>query len=195
MTLSRNAEIRPSAEDQSTCRFAIENPRDGSELDFVSDQDLFTHVQIINDEDDEELGPHDSLGAFQSVVPPAGFTGLAPVIGVNLTGPADVLPNVTLPQTLDLNDWPDASLAFFDFFDLLFGSGEEHSYFFAEIHTLTPNMTVGLPGDFNADGAVNASDYNIWRATFGSASDSHPDGNSNGVVDAADYVVWRHHSG
>jgi hypothetical protein len=47
------------------------------------------------------------------------------------------------------------------------------------------------PGDFNCDGNVDAADYGMWRATFGSTSEPAPDANRNGVVDVADYVIWR----
>jgi hypothetical protein len=47
------------------------------------------------------------------------------------------------------------------------------------------------PGDFNFDGHVNADDFVVWRAAFGSTTDLAADANGNGAVDAADYVVWR----
>jgi peptidyl-prolyl cis-trans isomerase A (cyclophilin A) len=51
---------------------------------------------------------------------------------------------------------------------------------------------LNLPaGDYNFDGTVNAADYNVWKADFGSTLKAEADGNGNGVVDAADYVVWR----
>jgi len=46
-------------------------------------------------------------------------------------------------------------------------------------------------GDYNHDGNVNASDYDLWRQNFGSTSNLTADGNGNSMVDAADYVVWR----
>jgi hypothetical protein len=54
-----------------------------------------------------------------------------------------------------------------------------------------------MPGDFNGDGVVNASDYGVWRANFGAESGPglRADGNGDGVVDAADYVVWRSNRG
>jgi hypothetical protein len=48
-----------------------------------------------------------------------------------------------------------------------------------------------VPGDFDHDGHVTASDYNVWRASFGSTTQLNADGNGNQIVDAADYVVWR----
>src|SRR6185295_15980940 len=50
-----------------------------------------------------------------------------------------------------------------------------------------------VPGDYQADGFVNASDYNLWRATFGRAvfPGVAADGNSSGAADAGDYVLWR----
>ena len=48
------------------------------------------------------------------------------------------------------------------------------------------------PGDFNADGVVNAADFALWQNQFGLAGPSlAADGNGDGVVDAADYTVWR----
>jgi arylsulfatase A len=46
-------------------------------------------------------------------------------------------------------------------------------------------------GDFNNDRLVNAADYSVWRANFGSTTNLAADANGNGVVDAADFVIWR----
>jgi hypothetical protein len=48
-----------------------------------------------------------------------------------------------------------------------------------------------VPGDYNGDRGVDASDYNIWKGSFGSLAELAADGNKNGVVDAADYTVWQ----
>jgi hypothetical protein len=45
-------------------------------------------------------------------------------------------------------------------------------------------------GDYDGDDLVNAVDYGIWRAAFGTTALA-ADGNGDGVVNAADYVVWR----
>ena len=57
--------------------------------------------------------------------------------------------------------------------------------------------TVGA-GDYDGDGQVDAADYEVWRAAYGTtgAGALHPaDGNGDNTVDAADYVVWRKNLG
>ncbi|MDZ4818031.1 MAG: hypothetical protein SGJ20_03560 [Planctomycetota bacterium] len=53
----------------------------------------------------------------------------------------------------------------------------------------------GLPGDFNADGSVDAADYVVWREKLGTTfplnSNADDTGASAGVVDVADYDLWR----
>lgn len=52
-----------------------------------------------------------------------------------------------------------------------------------------------LAGDFDSSGAVDDLDYEVWRSTFGSATDLRADANANGSVDAGDYSVWRDNLG
>ena len=49
---------------------------------------------------------------------------------------------------------------------------------------------VTLPGDYNGDGVVDGSDYNMWRDYFGDTTTLVADGNGDHVVDGADYVLW-----
>lgn len=51
--------------------------------------------------------------------------------------------------------------------------------------------TAPIPGDFDSSGAVDAADYDLWCATYGSHIDLRADGNGDGIVDGADYTVWR----
>lgn len=55
--------------------------------------------------------------------------------------------------------------------------------------------TPSLPGDYNNDGMVNATDYDVWRSEFGTNSASLADGNRDGSVNIADYTVWRDNLG
>ena len=54
-----------------------------------------------------------------------------------------------------------------------------------------------IAGDFNRDGAVDTSDYVVWRKGMGSAVEpfSGADGSGNGIVGSEDYGVWRAHFG
>jgi hypothetical protein len=50
-----------------------------------------------------------------------------------------------------------------------------------------------LPGDYYADGIVDAADYLVWRKMRGRnvSPFSGANGNGDGVVDQEDYTVWR----
>lgn len=52
-----------------------------------------------------------------------------------------------------------------------------------------------IAGDYNADGKVDDSDDDVWKADFGSTSKLDADGNDDTFVDAADYVIWRDNLG
>lgn len=54
--------------------------------------------------------------------------------------------------------------------------------------------SLGLPGDYNGDNAVDGADYTAWKTTFGSTTELAADGNGDGVVNAADYTLWRDHA-
>jgi hypothetical protein len=54
---------------------------------------------------------------------------------------------------------------------------------------------VGLIGDYNDDGVVDAADYTVWRNTLGSTTDLRADGDNSTEVDSADYAVWKSHYG
>jgi hypothetical protein len=53
------------------------------------------------------------------------------------------------------------------------------------------NAQVGLAGDYNDDGIVDAADYTIWRDTLGSTTDLRADGNNNHVIDDGDFWLWK----
>src|SRR5262249_34588156 len=47
-----------------------------------------------------------------------------------------------------------------------------------------------VPGDYNADGVVDAADYTVWRDTLGLTTDLRADGNGDGIVNQLDYQFW-----
>jgi alpha-amylase len=49
-----------------------------------------------------------------------------------------------------------------------------------------------VPGDFNVDGVVDASDYTVWRDRLGQVENGLvADGDFDGDVDNDDYLVWK----
>jgi hypothetical protein len=59
------------------------------------------------------------------------------------------------------------------------------------------SLIVGLPGDFNSDGSIDAADYVVWRKTLGQnvAIGSGADGNRDGEVNELDFAVWKSYFG
>jgi hypothetical protein len=55
---------------------------------------------------------------------------------------------------------------------------------------LQGHAVVSPPGDYDSDGDVDSTDYDIWRSHFG-ANYAAADGNLNGIVDGPDFAVWR----
>jgi hypothetical protein len=54
-------------------------------------------------------------------------------------------------------------------------------------------VDVGLTGDYNLNGAVDAADYVVWRNTQGTTGPLYfgADSSGNGIIDQADYLIWR----
>ena len=52
-----------------------------------------------------------------------------------------------------------------------------------------------IPGDYDDDGTVGRSDFDLWKTQYGSMGDFTSDGNGDGQVNAADYTIWRNNVG
>jgi hypothetical protein len=52
----------------------------------------------------------------------------------------------------------------------------------------------GLPGDFNANGVVDAADYVAWRNNVGSTT-ALPNDSIGGTIGTSQYNEWRSHFG
>jgi hypothetical protein len=92
---------------------------------------------------------------------------------------------------------PDTNLPaglFISEFDVIgFGIGSNNvafDYRLDNIRLVTASL-MGLPGDFNFDGTVDAADYVVWRKNFGTSNPLPNETESPGAVDAADFDAWR----
>lgn len=56
-------------------------------------------------------------------------------------------------------------------------------------------LAVILPGDYNADGLVDAADYTVWRDNQGASAGSLPNDADGGVIGQAQYVTWASNYG
>ncbi|WP_197531224.1 PEP-CTERM sorting domain-containing protein [Posidoniimonas corsicana] len=62
--------------------------------------------------------------------------------------------------------------------------------------TLTAEPVLGLVGDYNDDGVVDAADYTVWRDALGTSTTlPNRDPGLGGVVGADDYNAWRDNYG
>ncbi len=78
-------------------------------------------------------------------------------------------------------------------FNNVAGTGSQRNIFFFDASlVLVPDETGGLPGDYNADGVVDAADYTVWRDNVGASDESALNFNGDGgAVGQSDYHVWR----
>ena len=118
---------------------------------------------------------------------------------VNLVGTQFVLGGVDITATLSLylpftitsrNVILTGLLADGSPFSFNLKSSDSNSDFFATGATLT--VALGVAGDFNHSGSVDAADYTTWRNSIGRTGASlAADANGDNQIDAADYAVWK----
>ncbi|TWT75691.1 hypothetical protein Pla123a_32010 [Posidoniimonas polymericola] len=152
---------------------------------------------ILNTNAGSFNGLRDEAGgsAFQ---PPSTLTGdalseLDPTVDQNAAGIS-----ITAGQSYDLGMIGDSGgnlqdlAANLSFSFLFAGAGEqERSGFVKYLGVLASG-----PGDFNADGVVDAADYTLWRDNDGAADESAINGNGDGGgITNADYDLWKSNYG
>jgi len=55
----------------------------------------------------------------------------------------------------------------------------------------TGELAIGLTGDYNSDGLVDAADYAVWRDSLGQTTLSNRDTQLTGPVGSDDYLAWQ----
>ena len=118
---------------------------------------------------------------------------------VSLVGTQFVLGGVDITATLSLyvpftitsrNVILTGLLADGSTFSFNLNSSDSNSDFFATGAMLT--VALGVAGDFNHNGSVDAADYTLWRNSIGrSGASLAADANGDSQIDAADYAVWK----
>jgi predicted esterase len=58
-----------------------------------------------------------------------------------------------------------------------------------------PLAPLGLTGDYNGNGIIDAADYSVWRDALTASATSLLNDPTPGVVDESDFVYWRDHFG
>ena len=145
------------------------NPRTGDEI-VLENGGTPGIVFVTNDLDDLSAPAPDTLAFDQQVIWPGdaaeGFLGV-------IFGSETALDDTTLPDTIDLDDWPLANILY------LAGDDDFGEFILAQVTSITPVEVPTLPGDFNEDGVVDAVDYNVWRGGLGD------------LYSVTDYEVWK----
>lgn len=59
------------------------------------------------------------------------------------------------------------------------------------LNTYNAEVKVGVLGDYNGNGVVDAADYVLWRKGDLAADGTGPGGTPDGIVDGLDYDFWR----
>jgi hypothetical protein len=103
---------------------------------------------------------------------------------VTMNGSSDAFTDDSIPMSLPLPKFPSSG-RLGTLSDM--NSGNTQVLFSISSVTQFPIY----PGDYNLDGAVDVSDFNLWASSFGSTTQLDADGNHNQIIDAADYTIWR----
>jgi hypothetical protein len=82
------------------------------------------------------------------------------------------------------NDPPNSQNQFGDVLSL-----RDVDFYFAWVSFTNP-LALGISGDYNNNGTVDAADYVVWRENL-NASVTLPNDTTPGTVQQADYDVWR----
>jgi hypothetical protein len=114
--------------------------------------------------------------AFDGTLLVALANGFAPASGSSF----DLFNWATTSGTFDTLTLPDLNAGLTWDTSQLYSSG-----------VLRVVAAVGIPGDYNQNGVVDAPDFAVWRDTVGSTTHLAADGNGNMMIDAGDYAVWK----
>jgi hypothetical protein len=106
-----------------------------------------------------------------------------------------------LNDSFNLIDWTGTKSGFFEMLSLP-GLDEGLEWDLSQLDTagvlsVIAAAPVGLAGDYNDDGIVDAVDYTVWRNNLGDETEANINNNGDGMngVDLADFDWWKQHYG
>jgi hypothetical protein len=114
----------------------------------------------------------------------AGGSSATALVEASISGSHTLAPN----QTLSLGNLYNESLNAQDIdLEIRRASGPSFRTFDQNVTYVGTGPPMGVMGDYNNNGVVDAADYVLWR----NGGPLQHEGASPGVVDAADYTFWR----
>jgi GH18 family chitinase len=154
--------------------------------------------------------PADKLGVGSPFYA-RGYNGSSQNLAVpyrNLAGLAS--PDGNAYQYNGANVWLPGKAAIAERIEYAHDEGLQHVIFWEMWHDLPPthadsllraayetrNALAASTGDFNADGAADGADLDVWRLHFSEAVNAtfaKGDADGNGAIDSADFLLWQRH--
>ncbi|QDU88908.1 hypothetical protein Pla175_22920 [Pirellulimonas nuda] len=122
-----------------------------------------------------------TAGALATGTATVGASPMHDDESINLTGLAD--------NILDANGTVTFRLSFTGGLD---GSGGHHLFL---DNVGVTGVSLGLAGDYNRDGVVDAADYTVWRDHLGAPAGTLPNDPRSGTIGADQYNTWRNNFG
>ena len=89
-----------------------------------------------------------------------------------------------LPDATNVAAWDEANVAVF------FTSTEYTGYNGMDV-AVSSSGPVGLLGDYNDDGTIDAADYTVWRDVLAAGGTELTNDPTPGTVDESDYAYWK----
>ncbi len=128
----------------------------------------------------------DGIGAFITVDPDTN------VVGDELVREINAGSNFLSQNEMTAHFGLGPNSGTIDFITVVWPSGAVQELSNVSANQVLNLVEMVLPGDYNADGIIDAADYSVWRDQFGQTGTGlAADGDGNSVVNQLDYDYWK----